>query len=260
MAEKKYSIKDIINSTTEEKNKFNNSFLWWKIAVKYPAAFLTKFFLWFKINPNSVTSISVLIGLIGLYLIAFGKYSYNLFGILLVYIWQLLDDVDGNIARITDCTSKYGEFLDDLGAIIMYGFLFYALGINVALNPDIYVGHNNYFSSLFPYNVSIFITGSMCSILCVLRLYQNFLFNKVVGENLNKNSIKITSKERNINFSLVYNLLRSNILEFMGFLLPIVFISHSMKNIDYILILYFSFFLFDFLLSTYAHLSRLKYD
>ena len=260
MVEKKYSIKDIINSTTEEKNKFNNSFLWWKIAVKYPALYLTKIFLWFKINPNSVTSISILIGLTGLYLIAFGNYLYNLLGILLVYIWQLLDDVDGNIARTTDCTSKYGEFLDDLGAIIMYGFLFYALGINVALNPDIYTGYDNYFLSALPYSVSVFIAASICSILCVLRLYQNFLFKKVTVNIPKPNSQSLVSRKQILNISLVYNYLRSNTLEFMGFLLPTILICYKMKNIDILIIIYFILFLCDFLLTTYAHLSRLKHD
>ena len=48
------------------------------------------------------------------------------------------------------------SFLDDLGAVLIYGFLFFSLGMHVAINPDIYFYKDSLPEILIPYDIFFF--------------------------------------------------------------------------------------------------------
>ena len=69
------------------------------------ARFLSKF----NVNPTLVTFIATFVGLFSGYLIAVGK-IYE--GVSVLFLSQILDCVDGDLARLTNKVTKVGGFLD----------------------------------------------------------------------------------------------------------------------------------------------------
>ena len=100
--------------------------------------------------------------------------------------------------------------------------------------------------------------GSICSMLYVLRLYQNFLLNKVVYRDSTQKNNNDDKRKLILKISYIFNRIRSNIFELMGFLLPFIITSVILKSLDYLLIFYFILFFLDFFIAAFRHLSILK--
>ena len=79
------------------------------------------------ITPNTITIISIFIGAAAGPLFYYKKLQYTLFGILCLIIANILDCVDGQLARLTGKNSKIGRILDglagDIWFIVIYIFL-----------------------------------------------------------------------------------------------------------------------------------------
>lgn len=91
---------------------------------------IARFLARYNVNPNSVTYFAFAIGILSGYLIAVGKIYL---GVLVLFISQIFDCVDGDLARLTNRVTRYGAYIDRVfdrfvdAAIIM--------GV-VALNPE----------------------------------------------------------------------------------------------------------------------------
>jgi phosphatidylglycerophosphate synthase len=72
------------------------------------------------ITPNTVTIVSIFIGVAGGHLLYYRDVWTNVLGILLWIIADTLDSVDGQLARMTDHRSRIGRILDGLGGNIMF--------------------------------------------------------------------------------------------------------------------------------------------
>lgn len=255
---KKYKLRGIIEAIPKEKHDFNHRYIWWRISMKYPGLFITLVCLRLNIKANTVTFLSIIIGMLGCLLITDNSNSISLLGLLCVHIWQCLDDVDGNIARFTSSSSKYGAFIDDIGGVLMYAFLYFCLGIHVMIKPETY--YDNIFISnpFVKYNIFILIIGASCSIFYLLRLLQNFIFKNIYNQN---NLISKTSKSNNQDkkFSMgkIYQSFHANFLELPGFLLLIIALSIISSNVDIFLITYFIILFFNLQLSIFRHASIL---
>ena len=60
---------------------------------------ITPIFLYFHISPNVITTICLIIGLIGIILIGFGNYWLGVLGAILFHVRSILDGCDGEVAR-----------------------------------------------------------------------------------------------------------------------------------------------------------------
>ncbi len=80
------------------------------------------------ITPNMVTIFSIFVG-IGAGICFFFPYSlkYALLGILILVVANILDCVDGQLARITGIKSEIGRILDGFAGDIWYFFIYIAL-------------------------------------------------------------------------------------------------------------------------------------
>lgn len=83
------------------------------------------------LTPNQVTGLSFLSGLAGGALLAAGTAAAAAAGTLLFSLHFLLDDVDGDLARLTGRTSVYGRYLDGLAGHLIKPWLFVAAGLHV---------------------------------------------------------------------------------------------------------------------------------
>ena len=77
-----------------------------------------------RITPNMVTVLSIFVGAGTGFMFYFDNLTYNLIGILLLVVANILDCVDGQLARLTGIKSKIGRVLDGIAGDIWF-FLIY---------------------------------------------------------------------------------------------------------------------------------------
>ncbi len=84
------------------------------------------------ITPNMVTIISIFVGAAAGPLFYYNHIRYTLLGILCLVIANILDCVDGQLARLTGIKSKIGRILDGLAGDIWFAliYIFLALRLN----------------------------------------------------------------------------------------------------------------------------------
>jgi phosphatidylglycerophosphate synthase len=83
-----------------------------------------------KMTANQVTLVSLIAGMAGGVLFAFGSWQSFLGGALLLQIWYLLDHVDGQIARYRQTACLTGRFFDYIMHHAIHGVIFFSLGIH----------------------------------------------------------------------------------------------------------------------------------
>lgn len=99
---------------------------------------LTVPFLYINISPNAVSLLSLIPVLIGFILMSVGtSKTLLLLGWLMFFIWNLLDGVDGNIARYKKEYSKYGSVYDAMSGYFAMVLSYFAWGIAAAHNRGI---------------------------------------------------------------------------------------------------------------------------
>ena len=81
------------------------------------------------ITPNAITALSLIAGLAGAMLFAEGERAANSWGGALFMLAMFLDHVDGELARISRQTSRFGHYFDRLTAATVYTATFIGIGI-----------------------------------------------------------------------------------------------------------------------------------
>lgn len=91
-----------------------------------------------SITPNQISLLSILVLVCGFALIVFSS-SIVMFviGWLLFFLWNLLDGVDGNIARYKKIFSKYGEIYDAMSGYLAMFLTYFAVGIIAAKTDEL---------------------------------------------------------------------------------------------------------------------------
>ena len=96
-----------------------------------------RFFNHFDIHPNTVTILSMVIGVASAYFFCFGSYRmvgwegllYNVVGVLLLAWANFYDSADGQLARMTGKKTQLGRILDGAAGDVWFFFLYHALFI-----------------------------------------------------------------------------------------------------------------------------------
>jgi phosphatidylglycerophosphate synthase len=108
------------------------------IVTKYvfprPAFYATQFAARLGIKPNTVTALSLLLVFVVLYLFATGQFAL---GLVLGFAMSFLDTVDGKLARVTQTSSRFGNYFDHLIDMIHPPFWWIAWwwGAGITLDP-----------------------------------------------------------------------------------------------------------------------------
>lgn len=105
------------------------------IIWRYLSFFLTPLFIITGLSANHATYIRILVGFCSIYLI----FSENIvIGIIIFFLGDIIDCVDGNISRIKNTATFYGKFLDGWVDIVIENFLilsliyFYLVNLNLS--------------------------------------------------------------------------------------------------------------------------------
>jgi hypothetical protein len=89
------------------------------------------------ITPNTVTIISIFIGVAGGHLLYYRDFATNVWGIILWVIADTLDSVDGQLARMTNHKSKLGRILDGLGGNLMFVSIYLHLFMRMVVTYEV---------------------------------------------------------------------------------------------------------------------------
>ena len=124
----------ILASYSEEKRQWDRTFPWIAYVLR-PASFLVTWLLPAWVTANQVTVFSYLVALLSLVLLAVGSFTGFLLGSVLLVFFNLLDCVDGNLARLRGTPTSFGRFLDSL-AFPAFVLPYFALGIGLARSAE----------------------------------------------------------------------------------------------------------------------------
>lgn len=92
----------------------------------------TRLFLKLGISANTITFISMAIGLIAAAFVAKGGYAAGIIGALLLQLSAIVDCCDGEVARLTFTESSFGEQLDLMADNIVHTGIFAGMAWSVA--------------------------------------------------------------------------------------------------------------------------------
>ncbi len=98
-----------------------------KIFTKPLGYIFTRFFIHIGWTPNMVTILSMFIGVAGGIMFYPQSFGWNLFGVLLVILANILDSTDGQMARLTGQKSALGRVLDGMSSTLWYIAMYIAI-------------------------------------------------------------------------------------------------------------------------------------
>lgn len=219
-------IKDIANKTmTEEKKKqAKNDFF--AFYIGRPVSYvLTVPFLKLNIKPNTVSFISIFPIIIGFILIGFGENKLiKIIGWLMFFLWNLLDGVDGNIARYKKKFTKTGSLWDATSGYIAMFLTFIAMGTGsyygncVALNID---------------QALIITLGALSG--CLVIFPRLIMHKRITSLGEDNNSVGMKDKSS-------YNIIKViglNIISISGFIQIFMLLAIILEIMDIFTIIYF---------------------
>ncbi len=123
-------LKEYIDRFKKPGEREQSQLGWFFHFRRYLSFYLSIPFTWTNLSPNQITGISQITQLAGLLLIACLPELWPLLGLALFYLGDLLDYVDGNIARFRQQTSKIGVFYDQLGHVVIAPLFYFAICFN----------------------------------------------------------------------------------------------------------------------------------
>jgi phosphatidylglycerophosphate synthase len=145
-------------------------------------------FLKFGATANQVTGLSILLSLLSCGLFITGKVGLILLAAIGFYAVDLLDSVDGIIARYSGTASRYGKYIDDLSGTLSTVLLFTSIGIGLYISGgDLF---SRYCFDNFPYVAFIFapnlflFLGPFESLMGLLRTFISLRYLQIMeGDN-----------------------------------------------------------------------------
>lgn len=178
MIRQSLTIAEIRSKLPEWKKRSDKEKPWLHFVMRPISVYPTWLLLRLGISANQITFIGLVIGVVGCVFLAFGSYWAGIVGAILVNIMFLFDVLDGNVARCTNSSSKYGHYLDAVSGYVIAALMPIAVGIGIYRHPDPYLT----FLTSFLFGAEIanhiyLILGVLCSFLWIFR----FLITNELG-------------------------------------------------------------------------------
>ena len=95
---------------------------------RFFSIYVTRIFLMLGLGPNFISFLSFLMGIIGGF---FYFKSLFLLGSIFFFLFYLLDNVDGEVARYRKLSSRLGYWLDTSIGHLLYPVFFFTLGLGI---------------------------------------------------------------------------------------------------------------------------------
>ena len=200
---------------TKEKNNKDKADIFTYYVFRPLSNVLAIPFIRLGVSATTITKVSVVFDFLAYLLIIFSSVKiFYIYGMICLLIWNILDHIDGTVARYTNTCSKIGELWDSVGGYFATFILYNSIGIiafrgnNIIQIPNI----PNYAFLLFGNLAAFFL------------LFPRLVMHK--KENLeNKLGVKGISDKENFNLTklIVRNLISINGIGFVIGLCSIIF-------------------------------------
>ena len=89
-----------------------------------------------RVTPNHLTTLRLAIGLAGAVCLAHGGFAWSNAGTVLIALSNFVDHTDGELARISGKTSRFGHFYDLACDAVVTVLLFTCMGIGLAAQGE----------------------------------------------------------------------------------------------------------------------------
>ena len=122
-------FKQIIQGKKLEKRRRKKD--WWHAIFTFISRYVTWILVKTRISANFITITGFLIGLTGLLLIGIGNDLLIIIGFILLYVYYISDEVDGEVARYKKKTSLRGIYYDEIGHLFFQGWFFFSFGYGI---------------------------------------------------------------------------------------------------------------------------------
>lgn len=100
--------------------------------VRQLSRHLTPVLLRLPASPNQITAAAIAVGMLSAGAFLIRGLAGAIAGVLLFILCQVLDNCDGEVARLKGLQSRFGARLDDCGDWLVHSALFVALGVRTA--------------------------------------------------------------------------------------------------------------------------------
>lgn len=221
----KYTMKDILASYTPEKRKDTSV---WAMIFSRPLSFpVTYVLINLGLSANVVSVISIFVALAACVLLAMGD-GFSAIGVFVFLFWDVMDCVDGNIARVKKTASLKGEYMDAISGYTAPAFIYLSLGIAAYNEP----GH---LKLLGPWIIVIGAVASLSDLLSRI-IYQKFLVTQI-KLNANKDKYVDIEAERKSGIKHTIDMIMKN-LTYSSFFMPLLVIAKFTHCFDVLAVLY----------------------
>jgi phosphatidylglycerophosphate synthase len=207
---------------------------------------LTIPFLYTNITPNAISIISIVPLILGFIFANVGTSKMSLINAwLCLFIWFLLDGVDGNVARYKKIFSKMGGVYDAMSGYIAMVLSFFQWGVAASHNPGIFQGNVN-----LPVD-SYIILGALSGLFQIFpRLVMHKALNTI-------DDAKNLSKVKNKSEYGIVKIIALNITSIAGFVLLFMLIAILTNMLDLFTVIYF-FINMMFMIASLYSIFRIK--
>ncbi len=199
--------------------------IYYNYFTRYVSAYFTKIISNSNITPNFVSYIMFLVGLTAIYFLSLSSTVSILFSGLLFILHNILDTVDGDLARLKSQTSKFGKFIDQITHAIINPSIFFAL----------------YFRLQNEINFELFFLICGFIFLADMYLKKNF---EILTDNKYSFSIQKKTKQKNsilkIKFLKIINDCFFSVIGFFHILILIFFFEYFYSEISLIYFVLFA--------------------
>ena len=218
------TYKEIYNLTMPQSKRADEKYLYWDRLLRVPATLLTIPLIKTKVNPTTITKYSILTLVIFACLVSCGfTMSLKILGWSFLFVWGVLDSVDGQLARCTNQCSNLGDLWDTMGGYLAMIFIYFSSGIAAFYDYCVFSIFDNY--------ISLILGGSTA----VLSVFPRLIMQKKKNYGDSDAVENVTNKQL---FSLP-KILIQNLISPTAFLQPILLVAICTHMLDCFILFYF---------------------
>ncbi len=199
-------------SMTAEKKKISHNNYFPRFVLRPVSYVLTVPFLEAGVSANMVSFLSIFVSIAAFILLGFtpGK-AAQIAGVLMFFLWCVMDCVDGNIARYTGKASAHGVLWDAAAGYVSLPLMYFSMGVSVM----------NMGKGVFPLVVPDYYYVVLGALTAMFTLYPRLVLHKKEAMFTESVGKEFTDKTT---YSMAENIML-NLTSSTGFLTPIMLVA-----------------------------------
>lgn len=171
-----------------------------------------------KIKPTTITAISIVSAIIGFFLVSCSRtLELSILGWFFFFAWNILDGVDGNLARCTNQCSPRGDLWDTTGGYAAMVMIYFSSGIAAAYD-------HNYILFLSPVVLSI-LGGATA----IMSIFPRLVMHKKKSSGIVSEEIKEMTNKQDFSLSKIFALNFISPTGFMQVFLLLCICTHTLN-------------------------------